>query len=166
MNTPTDRGTSSVVGTALLVAVVVVVAAGTMAYLTPIADDLHEPPQLALSVEETTITTGAEYCSAYGTNKEIAFEVTLTQFTQADEIYVIVHEEGGKTKKTVWADPGPDDVGTSKLLANEVTSGPVDVDLGQDGGSDIKICPGEDLTLRFYAKQDGETLALQRYDMN
>jgi flagellin-like protein len=157
------RGVSSTVGTTLLVAVVVVLAAGTTALLLPIAGDLSEPSRLSLSVEGTTIEPPTAEAGACGTGVELAARVTITAFDRADEVYVIASGEGGRTTKTVWADPSESTVGRPKLLAND-NDGDVDVDLGLDGGGDTAICPDEDVTLRFYARTGDDTLTLQRYE--
>lgn len=159
-----DRGVSSVIATVLLVAIVVVLAAGVGAMLLPMTDDLSEPSRLALSVEETRISgSGVETCSGFPANTEAALSVTITQFDRADEVYVIVTAEGATTRKTIWSDPGPDDVGQPMLLANEqIGVAGTDVDIG--GSGDVKLCPDEDATFRFYAKSDGQTLSLQTYE--
>jgi FlaG/FlaF family flagellin (archaellin) len=122
------RAVSSVIGTTLLVATVVVLAAGTTALLLPTAGDLSEPSRLSLSVEGTTITTPTAEAGACGTGVELAARVTVTAYDGADEVYVIATGEGGRTTKTVWADPSPATVGRPKLLAND-NDGDVDVTL-------------------------------------
>ena len=157
------RGQSSVVGVVLMVAAVVVVASTTYFYLGDTAENLHEPSLASVSAEKTVIDFGdAGDCDE--TDEELAVDVTLTTYQQADEVYVLVRDEGGKRTKTVWENPTSATVGETKTLANEPTSDDrVDVDIG--GSDDWAYCPGEDATFEFYSRYDGQTTLLQRVDL-
>lgn len=166
-----SRGVSPVVGTVLLVAVVVVIAAVLGAFAFGIDTPQSRPPLAVVTVEETKLTdadisvegpSDPGGCSAdYG--GEIGFEVELTRLDRADRILVLVTGETGTFRKTVWDSPTQADVGTKRLLANEVTTGPVDVDIGKDGSNDWATCPDESLTLDFYAEVDNEVYLLRKY---
>lgn len=150
-----DRGVSPVIGAILLVALTVVLAAGAGLLLANADDELRGSPSAAVEVTDATFTE-SEDCPG---PEEVAIDVTLTQYRRADAITVIA--DGGETE-TVWADPGGDDVGTTKRVANEqVGKGGTDVDIG--GGGDIAICPGDGETFRFYAESDGESLLLRTH---
>jgi flagellin-like protein len=161
-----DRGVTSTVGTVLLVAVVVLVAATTFAFATGYADELREPSLASVSVERNAVDF-AEYgtageCPANG-DVELTVDVTLESYQQADRIYVIVTSEGDESLRTLWADPSAENVGETVTLANEVTSGtPVDVDIG--GGGDVALCPGDSATFEVYAETDDQTTILQRFE--
>lgn len=152
---------SSTIAVVLLVAIVVLLAATTFALATGFSGDLREPARATVTVERTTLDFGgASECAG---PEEVAVNVTLTTFERADAIYVVVAEEGGENRKTLWDDPTGDDVGTTLTLANEVTGPQVDVDIG--GGGDAAFCPGDSATFRFYAEYDGQTTVLQRFDL-
>jgi flagellin-like protein len=152
-----DRGVSSTVATTLMVALVVVAAATSFAFLAGFGDRLSEPAVASLSAERTTVDVGA--ASDCAGPEELAVDVTLTSVRDVDRLYVIVGDEGGEETKVLWDQPGPDDVGRTLTLANEVTGPQVDVDIG--GSGDIGYCPGDSATFRFYAENDGQTTALQ-----
>ena len=158
---------TSTVGTVLLVAVVVLVAATVGAFATGYADELREPSLASLSVERNAVDF-AEYGTSgecpTGGDVELTVDVTLQSYQQADRIYVIVASEGDESLRTLWADPSAENVGETLTLANEVTGGtPVDVDIG--GGGDVALCPGDSATFEFYAETDGQTTILQRYEL-
>jgi hypothetical protein len=146
-----------------MVAAVVVVASTTYFHLGDTAETLHEPSLASVSAEKTVIDFGdAGDCD--GTDEELAVEVPLTNYQEADEIYVLVREEGGERTKTVWANPTSATVGETKTLANEGTGDSrVDVDIGS--GGDWAYCPGDSATFEFYASTDGQTALLQRVDL-
>lgn len=162
------RAVSSTIATVLLVAIVVTLSAGVGVMVGPLASEPAAPSQLALSVERTTIggpgDGWVEPCAGLD-NAELAVEVTITQYVRADEVYVIVADEGGEDTKTIWSDPGQDDVGQPKLLANEVTGSTTGVDVDLGGGGDVKLCPDEDVTFRFYAETDDQTLPIRTYTL-
>lgn len=157
-----------------MVAVVIVLAATVGAFALGLTGPQAGPPRAVLTVEDVKLTDedisvegpgDPGGCSA-AYDGEIGFRVELTALDEADRILVLVTGETGVNRKVVWDDPTQADVGTSRLLANEVTSGPVDVDIGKDGSSDFATCPDESLTLDFYAEVDGETFLLRKYDFN
>jgi FlaG/FlaF family flagellin (archaellin) len=150
-----------VIAVVLLVAIVVVLAASVSVYLLGFGGEVSEPPGAAVSVERTTFTTSSE-CNG-GSDPEVALDVTLVAFQRADTIYV--RADAGP-KKVIWSDPGPADVGTTKRVANEATGNAAGVDVDIGGGGDVAICPGEDVTFRFYAEYDGQTLALQEIGLD
>lgn len=155
-----SRGVTSTVGTVLLVAVVVIIAATVGAFATGYADELREPSLASVSVERTTVDFGAaSECSG---PEEVVVEVTLDNLQQADRIYVIVTSEGDETLRTLWDDPSGENVGETLALANEVTGPNVDIDIG--GGGDVALCPGDSATVEVYAETDGQTTILQRYE--
>jgi FlaG/FlaF family flagellin (archaellin) len=172
-----SRGVTAVTGVIILVAVVVILSSVVFAFSSGYTDELSEPARVSLSVSQTTISDSnyinengpPDGCDSLEGPSELAVDVTLSYLDRADEIYVIVNDEGGKRKKVVWDDPSSSDVGTTKTLANEVTAMPgVDVDVGDPGSSTggYALCPGDDATFRFYARYDGQTLTLQRFQMN
>ena len=154
------RGVSQVVAVALLIAVTVTLAVGAGAILTGTSGELHEPASADVSVSEATFTASSE--CAGGSEPEVALDVTLSYLQRVDAIYVLA--DGG-SKQVVWSDPGAEDVGTTKRVANEVPgNGGVDVDIG--GGGDVAICVGDEETFRFYAESDGETTLLETYTVD
>ncbi len=161
------RGATSTVAVVLLVAVVVLVSATVFAFTSGVAGDLREPSFATVSVEQSAVEFEEGECVQNDNkNVELAVNVTLTSLQQADTIYVIVVDEGADRKKTVWDDPGPDDVGETKTLANEDPDDPkVDVDVGATSG-DIAYCPGDSATFEFYAETDGQTTILQRFELS
>jgi flagellin-like protein len=156
-----DRGVTSTIAIVLLIAIVVLLSATVFAVATGFTDDLREPARATVTAERTTLNFGA--ASECAGPEEVAVNVTLTSFDQADTIYVIVADEGGEDRKTLWDDPSVADVGTTLTLANEVTGPQVDVDIG--GSGDFAFCPGDAATFRFYAEFDGQTTILQRFDL-
>ena len=163
------RGASPVVGIILLVAVTVVIAATIGAFALDFNQRLHEP-SLA-TVDTTTITIPTDGNDDCPSGKEKGVVVQLTGYQQADEIFVIVRSEGGETLKPVWEDPGPDDVGETRLLANE------DYDSTDNGGNiparfdenefidiggsgEFGFCKNEAATVEFYAESDGQRTIL------
>ena len=161
-----DRGATPVIGNLLLIAVAIVVGVVVTVSVLPLAEDVEGPPQAALDVEEVFIEkadapTNEDWVDCDGANGELALEVTLTQLNQVDRIYVIVADEDATRKKVVWSDPSDDQVGTTKLLINELTYGSNWVDIG--GGSDTAFCPGETATFRFYGEYEGETFLIRKY---
>lgn len=153
MTCSTDRGASSVIAVVLLVAIVVLLAASVGVYLLGFGEEVSEPPSAAVGVERTTFTFGSD-CPG----PELALDVTLTVLQRAETIYVAA--DGGE-KKVIWSDPGPGDVGTTKRVANEVTGTAAGVDVDIGGGGDFAICPGDDVTFRFFAEYDGQTVSIQ-----
>jgi hypothetical protein len=160
---PGERGTTAVVGNLLLIGIVVIVGAVATIAVLPLAEDVDEPPQAAVEVDERLVDRpGVQECP--GISGERALEVTLTQLEQADTIYVIVADEGGERKKVVWSDPNEGQVGTTRLLINDLEYEPYWVDIGEDGGSDIAFCPDESATFRFYGEYEGETFLIRKYE--
>jgi flagellin-like protein len=157
-----ERGVSSIIGVLLMVGVVVVMAGTVILYVGDMGDRLHEPSFATVSAEKEVVDFGAEG-DCEGTSNELTVDVTLTSYGDADKIYVIVREEGGETKKTVWEDPTGEDVGQTKTLANELDGNRVDIDIG--GGGDWAFCPGNSATFTFYARNDGQTTSLQRLEV-
>jgi len=150
-----DRGVSTVVGVVLVVGITVLLVASVATFLLGFGDEVSQPPSAAVTVEQTTFATSSE-CNG-GSAPELALDVTLAAFQRADTVYV--RADGGE-KEVVWSDPGPEDVGSTKRVANEmVGNAGVDVDIG--GGGDVAICPGDDVVFRFYAAYDGQTVSLQ-----
>lgn len=169
------RGVAPVVGGILLVAVVVIIAATVGIFALDFTQRLHEP-SLA-TVDATTITfqtddgPEGDECPS---GEEVGVVVQLTGYQQADELFVIVRSAGGETLKTVWADPGPDSVGETRLLANEDYNSTEDggniparfdsdefVDIGEDGQEPYAFCKGDGATFEFYAESDGQRTALE-----
>lgn len=167
-----ERGNSPVVGTIALVAVVIVAGAAVGAVTLSSVGDQTAPPSAVITVEEVKLTPDQISIEdeddpggcADSYDGEIGFRVTLDRVERADKIEVLVTGETGKRRKLLWDSPSEADEGTQRLLANEVTTGPVDVDIGKDGSNDFATCPGESLTLEFYATVDGDTYLLRRYD--
>jgi FlaG/FlaF family flagellin (archaellin) len=160
-----DRGATPVVGNLLLIGVAVVVGVVVTVSVLPLAEDVGGPPQAALDVEQVFVAeedapTNKDWVDCDGANGELAVSATLTQLNQADRIYVIVADEDATRKKVVWSDPSDDQVGTSKLLINEVDYGSNWVDIG--GGSDWGLCPGESATFRFYGEYEDETYLIRK----
>ena len=164
-----NRGVSSIIGIILLVAITVIIGGVTASFVMDISNPLHEPSMAAVDASETTFSE-TEDCDNAPVEKAVI--VTLTNYQQADRIYVIVHSEGGETLKTVWDDPDVGDVGTSILLANDNFEGDGEspdkfgsmdfIDIGKDSGDDISYCPGDEATFEFYAESDGQKTILQR----
>jgi len=161
-----DRGVSSVIGNVLLVGIAVVIATTVTVAVLPLAEQTNAPPRAAIDAEERfvaagDVATGDDWVDCPAGDGERALEVTLTQLQRADEIYVIVHDEDGERTKTVWSDPGDGQVGTRKLLINELEYESHWVDIG--GGSDWGLCPGESATFRFYGEYEGERYLIKKY---
>lgn len=165
-----ERGASSAIGVILIVALTVILSGSVVYFYDDVTQQLHEPSFAALSADETTIEdpdnideSGKDGCGSLSGHRELAVNVTLTYFQQADVIYVLVTEEGAETKKVLWSDPSSENVGERLTLANEQTGvDGVDVDIG--GGDDWAYCPGEDVTFSFYARYDGRTSLLQEFE--
>jgi len=162
-----DRGASSAVSVILMVALTLVAGGTALYYYGDLTQQFHEPSFATVSAEQTTITDPThiheDECDTLEGHRELAVTVTLTQYQQADVIYVLVSEEGGTEKKVLWNDPDGSDVGETLTLANEVTdSSKVDVDIG--GSGDWAYCPGEDATFEFYARYDGRTSLLMTFE--
>ena len=159
-----DRGATPVIGNLLLIGVAVVVGVVVTVSVLPLAEDVGGPPQAAVEAEEVFVAeddiTEDGWGDCDGTNGERALEVTLTQLNQADRIYVIVADEDATRKKVVWSDPSDDQVGTTKVLINEVEHEPNWIDIG--GGSDWGLCPGESATFRFYGEYEDETFLIRK----
>jgi len=157
-----ERGATPVVGNLLLIGIAVLVGVVVTVAVLPLAEDVDEPPQAAVEIDERIVDRpGVQECPDISGERALA--VTLTQLDQADRIYAIVHDEGGERKKVVWSDPGDGQVGTTRLLINDVEMESHWVDIGKDGGSDIAFCPGESATFRFYGEYEGETFLIRRY---
>lgn len=93
--------------------------------------------------------------------------VQLTNYQQADRIFVIVYSEGGETVKEVWQTPSSGDVGTTRLLVNEPEEDfdrPATevVDIGEDGQQPYSYCKNEQATFNFYAESDGQRTLLEQ----
>lgn len=160
-----DRGVSSVIGIILLVAITVIIGSVTASFVMDISNPLHEPSLASADAEKITFEDDSGDCPG---DIEEGVVVTLTNYQQADRIYVIVHSEGGENLKEVWGDPSVEDVGTSVLLANEDYGGNIPdrfseeefIDIG--GGGDWSYCPNDEATFDFYAESDGQKTILQR----
>ena len=158
-----DRGATPVIGNLLLIGIAVVVGVVVTVSVLPLAEDVDAPPpQAAIEIEERIVDRpGVQECP--GISGERALEVTLTQLERADRIYVIVHDEGGERKKVVWSDPSEGQVGTTRLLINDVEYEPHWADIGEYGGSDIAFCPDETATFRFYGEYEDETFLIRKF---
>jgi hypothetical protein len=171
-----QRGTTSPVAVVLLVGITVVLGGTFVAVLAGYAAHLHEPSFATVSTEQTVITdpgyiseSGQDGCGNLEGHSELAIEVTLVNYQEADVIYVLVRDEGGEEKKPLWSDLSSANVGETLTLANEQTAMPgVDVDVGQDGNpaGGYALCPGESTTYEFYAENDGRTQLLQRFEFD
>jgi archaeal flagellin N-terminal-like domain len=157
-----NRGVSPVIGIILLVAITVIIAGVTAPLVLDMSSSLHEPSLASVDAEEITFETDGndDPCSDF----EKGVVVTLTNYQQADRIYVIAHSEGGENLKEVWEDPSVGDVGTSKMLANEdynpdgnipsrFSEGEF-IDIG--GSEDYSYCLNNEATFDFYAESDGQ----------
>ncbi|MFB6071819.1 MAG: archaellin/type IV pilin N-terminal domain-containing protein [Halobacterium sp.] len=155
-----ERAQSEVIGVVLLVLVAVIAAASAFVFLGDVGTGVGEPPLAGVSASTDVVDFGSGG-DCTGTGEEVVVEATLISYQNADRIYVLVSDEGGTRKKTVWESPSSSTVGSTKTLANEVESHPaVDVDIG--GSGDWAYCPGDEATVEFYAAGDGSTNLLQR----
>lgn len=170
----TDRGVAPVVAVVLLVAITVVLGATVAVFAADLSGRQTAPPRAVVTVEPVKLTPDEidieDEDDPGGCDNdydgEIGFVVELTALDRADRISVVVHGETGERRKVVWEQPTQADVGTRRLLANEVTTGPVDVDIGKDGSDDFATCPDESVTLDFFAEIDGERFLLRQYQFN
>jgi flagellin-like protein len=158
------RGTeavSSTVGTVLLIAIAVILAAfiGTAA-LNYLEDGGSEPPPVVgITVEQKNVDIGSDSeCSG---PEEVALDVTLVDYTRAEEIFVAA--EGGRDH-LVWSNTDNSTVGEKKRLMNEpVGVGGTDVDIG--GGGDFALCPGDEETFVFYAEWKDERTVVREVEV-
>jgi hypothetical protein len=166
MMRPVDsRAATNLVGIILLVGVTVIVATTVVTFAFGFLDGVQTTPQAAITVEEK-IVSEPDVNECPDLNGELALDTTLTAVQRADEVYVIVSDEGGERKKTIFSDPAESDVGTSLVLVNDNDYDDPHVDIGETGGSDIALCPGETATFRFYASYEDETYLIQKYTVD
>lgn len=152
---------SSTVGTVLLIAIAVILAAfvgnAALNYLEDGGSD--PPPVVGITVEQKNVDIGADSeCSG---DEEVALDVTLVDYTRAEKIFVAA--EGGRDH-LVWSNVDNSSVGKTKRLMNEpVGVGGTDVDIG--GGGDIALCPGDEETFIFYAEWRGERTVVREVEV-
>jgi hypothetical protein len=95
-----------------------------------------------------------------GSEPEVALDVTLSHLQRADAIRVIA--DGG-TGRVVRSDLGPEDVGTTRRVADEPPGN------GASTWTSATVrspSAGQEETVRFYAAHGGETTLLRTYNVD